>query len=60
MTAARERPEQRSVFVVTLEATYRQFRWWMKRAGRGYGVRVIDMREAETSPRPRDSLRRRR
>lgn len=46
----RERPEPKSIFVVTIEATVRQLKWWMKRAGRGYGVRVIDLREAETKP----------
>jgi hypothetical protein len=43
----RERPEPRSVFTLKVEASIRQLRWWMKRAGRGYGVRVIDAREAE-------------
>lgn len=40
-------PELRSIFVATVEASIRQLRWWVKRAGRGYGVRVIDLREAE-------------
>jgi hypothetical protein len=47
MTPGRESPEPRARFVVTLEATYRQLRWWMKRAGRAYGVKILDAREAE-------------
>jgi hypothetical protein len=47
MTPARERPEPRSVFVLTVEASIRQLRWWMKRASRGYGVRVIDLCEVK-------------
>jgi hypothetical protein len=43
----RERPEPRSIFVVTIEATIRQLRWLVKRLTRGYGVRVIDLREVE-------------
>jgi hypothetical protein len=52
MTPARERSEPRSVFTIKVEgrpglAGVRQLRWLIKRIGRDYGLRIVDLREAE-------------
>jgi hypothetical protein len=47
----RAHPEPRSLFRLTVEgrpglAGIRGLRWFVKRLARGYGLRVVDLREA--------------